>query len=179
MGLISSVKGQFSDALVGEVVTGYGLKRSENAYLLWTGQVSGILISLEQGYDKKSWRVIAGDLGPDADREDSILLERFDPADLDGELEPEEDLGRFPALAGSAAARQFMLAGPPGSGDYSVLERQAVRDYLSRFSAAVEYIDLYFNRRAVMIGLTREPLDRAGFDRDLSTAIELAKALGG
>ena len=179
MGLISSVKGLFSDALVGEVVTAYGLKRSDQAYQLWTGHASNCLIAIEQAYDKKRWYITAGDRGPDKDEEDSIYLERFDPADPPTDLEPDENLDRFPALAGSEAARQYLVGALPVSGNYAVMDNPRLRDLLPRFSPAVEFVELYFNRGAVLIGLRRDALDRVAVDQDLALAIELAKALGG
>jgi hypothetical protein len=177
MAIVSKQKYMFSDALAGEVVEAYGLKRSASTYQVWTGLANDCAVTLEQGYDKKNWYLTAGDLGPHAEAEDCIWLERYDPAKVEEGLGPDEEIDGVLKVAGPAVTAQYLVAAEPESGDWSALQHPAVGDILPRFSAAVEMVELYGNRQAVRICLQREGLDRLIFDRDLALAVELAKAL--
>jgi hypothetical protein len=180
VGIIESIKNLFRDPLLEEVVAAYGWERDLSSPLrVWRGHAGNRKVSLELNYDKKHWFLTAGDLGPNEDEEDSIYLQRMDALGVTEDPDPEESIHRLPGLAGTALARQYLIAGEPASGDYSVLQLPAVRDSLPRFSPAVEFADLYFNRKAVVLGLNRKKLTRADFDADLAIAIDLVKAQGG
>ena len=186
MGLFSSVKGLFSDKLLEEISAAYGLTPQVTVHRMghnassrrWTGLVLNLPVLLEPALDH-SWYVTVGDLGENEGEEDSVILERFDPSEPGNEMVRDEEIDGPLALAGPAVVEQYLIGGEPDSGDYSVLKHPAVGRILPSFSAAVEMVNLYFNRHAVMINLKREGLDRATFDRDLALAVELSKALGG
>lgn len=182
MGIIETFKRMFGDKLLEEVIAAHGLTRKypehalagyPSATKVWAGQVDNCPVRIEPVAG--CWLVTAGDLGPNDDDEDSIFLERVDPAEMK-ESDKVEEIDKYLEWSGPAVAEQYLIGGEPESGDYSALKHPAMSRYLPAFSRAVEVVDLFINRKALTIYLRREGLSRSGFDQDLMQAIEFSRA---